>query len=205
MTAWRSPLRRFGESYNVILALGCIFRRTPSGPPTAANSSPGTSPARLADRLGDKLFVEHRYTKSLSESILLDALFRLTPKVWLFADYERNIHTGEEIGSGVGIFYQSQCWSLELMYEKEEDDQSIHFVVSLHGLGDIGSGTRGSPHPFRRRGGLVLNMIVVKTPLRISFVGGGLRYQGLLSKNRRKRHLYGHRQIRLRHRQGTFR
>ena len=100
--------------------------------------------ARLADRRGDKLFIEHRYTKSLSESILLDALFRLTPKIWLFADFERNIHTGEEIGSGVGIFYQSQCWSLELMYEKEEDDQSIHFVVSLHGLGDIGSGSRGS-------------------------------------------------------------
>ena len=95
---------------------------------------------RLANKRGDRLFVEHRYAKSLSESILIDTLVRLTPKVWVFADYERNIHTGKELGSGVGVLYQSQCWSLQVQYEKEDDDQSIQFVITLHGLGDIGSG-----------------------------------------------------------------
>jgi LPS-assembly protein len=99
---------------------------------------------RLADKRGDRLFIEHRYTKSLNESILIDALVRLTPKVWLFADYERNVQTGDEIGSGMGILYQSQCWSIEVQYEKEDDDQAILFVVTLHGLGDIGSGRRHS-------------------------------------------------------------
>ncbi len=100
--------------------------------------------ARLADARGDKLFIEHRYTKDFSESILIDAMVPVTPNVWLFADYERNIATDDEIGSGVGVLYQSQCWSIEIQYEKEEDDQAILFVVTLHGLGDIGSGHRRS-------------------------------------------------------------
>ncbi|MBW2367258.1 MAG: LPS-assembly protein LptD [Deltaproteobacteria bacterium] len=94
--------------------------------------------ARFADRRGDRLFVEHRYTQDTSESVYLDGIIHLTPNLWLLADYERNIKNDEDIAKGVGLLYQSQCWSFELAYESEDDDASVSFMINLFGLGNMG-------------------------------------------------------------------
>ncbi len=96
----------------------------------------------FSDSRGDSLYVQHRYGKSLRESIYADVLLNLTQRVWIFSDYERNIKDGLDISSSIGVLYRSQCWSFEVQYEKEDENDSFGFLITLHGLGDVGGSSR---------------------------------------------------------------
>ncbi len=105
---------------------------------------------RFADARGDRLFVEHRYTRDRIESVYADALVRLTDRVWLFSDYERNIREDTDLRTGFGGLFQAQCWSVELAYEEEEGDRSFRFLITLFGLGDMGGDGRRMPTTVTR-------------------------------------------------------
>jgi LPS-assembly protein len=96
----------------------------------------------LKDHRGDELFIERRYAKGELETIYTDVLFRATSWLWLYADFERNLLTSKDLGKGIGASYQAQCWSFDVRYAKEEDNDQVAFTISLYGLGELGSGAR---------------------------------------------------------------
>ena len=96
--------------------------------------------ASLKDRRGDRLFVEYRYTRDVNESVLVDALVKITDAVSITGEFEENLRDDQNLISGVGLLFTSQCWSLDVKYLEEGDDQSISFMVRLLGLGAVGTG-----------------------------------------------------------------
>ncbi|MBU2521251.1 MAG: LPS assembly protein LptD [Proteobacteria bacterium] len=98
----------------------------------------------LSDDRGDRLFVEHRYAFDSSESIYYNINLKVLDSLEVFGEYERNMYDGRDIRSVIGFLYESQCWSIRCFYEDEkESDRSYGFIVSLHGLGEIGTDLLG--------------------------------------------------------------
>ena len=96
----------------------------------------------ISDIRGDRLFVEYRYETHDSESVYTNLLVNLTDRLKAYTDYEQNILDSRRIQSGLGMRYQSQCWSVDLRYIDEVDDRKYVFLVNLSGLGGFGSGSR---------------------------------------------------------------
>ena len=92
----------------------------------------------IIDRRGDSAFVEHRFKNESRESIYTNLLLHLSDRISAYADYERNLHDGERIKLGLGLFYQSQCWSIDLQFTDEVGDRKYAFKVNLFGLGGFG-------------------------------------------------------------------
>jgi LPS-assembly protein len=99
--------------------------------------------AVISDLRGDRIFVEYRYETHDNESVYTDLLVSLTESLKAYTSYEQNIMDSQMIQSGVGMRYQSQCWSVEFRYLNEEDDQKYIFLINLSGLGGFGTGSRG--------------------------------------------------------------
>lgn len=96
----------------------------------------------ISDIRGDRLFVEYRYETHDSESVYTNLMVNLTDRLKTYMDYEQNILDSRRIQSGLGMRYQSQCWSVDLRYIDEVDDRKYVFLVNLSGLGGFGSGSR---------------------------------------------------------------
>ena len=95
---------------------------------------------RLRDSRGDQLSAEYRYTRDSRESIIVDALVAVTDAIALTGEFEENLADEQNLKTGVGILYKSQCWSLDVRYTEEVDDKSVSFMVRLHSLGALGTG-----------------------------------------------------------------
>jgi LPS-assembly protein len=93
----------------------------------------------LWDPRGDKLYVSHRYQMDTSESVYTDLHLKISDSLSAVAEYERDIFNGNELKIGLGLLYETQCWSLYTKYLKEEDDQQIGFMIQLYGIGGFGS------------------------------------------------------------------
>ena len=93
----------------------------------------------LWDPRGDKLFVSHRYKIDASESVYTDLHLKISDSLSVVAEYERDIFNGNNLKSGLGFLYETQCWSLYTKYLKEGDDQKIGFMIELRGIGGVGS------------------------------------------------------------------
>ena len=93
----------------------------------------------LHDTRGDVFFAEHRYTKDENESLYMRMNVQMTDALSVYADYEKDMDADEELRQGLGGWYRTQCWSLNLRYAKEQDERSYGFMVNLNGLGGLGS------------------------------------------------------------------
>ncbi len=99
----------------------------------------------ISDKRGDKLSVEHRYKRDsitwskTIESVYTDFLLKISDRLSAYTDYEYNILEEKEIKFGLGLLYQSQCWSIELSFTDEEDDRRYALMVNLYGLGGFGT------------------------------------------------------------------
>jgi len=93
----------------------------------------------LWDPRGDKLYVSHRYQMDTSESVYTDLHLKISDSLSAVAEYERDIFNGNNLKIGLGLLYETQCWSLYTKYLKEEDDQKIGFMIQLYGIGGFGS------------------------------------------------------------------
>jgi len=93
----------------------------------------------LWDPRGDKLFVSHRYKIDASESVYTDFHLKISDSLSVVAEYERDIFNGNNLKSGLGFLYETQCWSFYTKYLKEGDDQKIGFMIELRGIGGVGS------------------------------------------------------------------
>ncbi|WP_207678550.1 LPS-assembly protein LptD [Desulfonema magnum] len=93
----------------------------------------------LWDERGDRLSVAHRYTQDAHESVYADIMVKLSDSISAYADYERNIYDRKELRNCLGILYNAQCWSAELRHTNETDEHKYAFMITLYGLGEIGS------------------------------------------------------------------
>jgi len=96
----------------------------------------------VSDTRGDRLFVEYRNEKNDSESAYTNLLVTLSDRLRAYMDYEQNLQNSTRIQSGIGLRYQSQCWSVDIRYIDEVDDRLYVFLINLTGLGGFGSGSR---------------------------------------------------------------
>ncbi len=99
---------------------------------------------RFSDKRGDRFVLQHRYSTSLDESILAASTLKLTDRIWLFSEYERNLTDDRTVSGSLDVVYRAQCWSIEARYQREAGDTSFAFVLTLHGLGDMGGHGRHS-------------------------------------------------------------
>jgi LPS-assembly protein len=97
----------------------------------------------VADKRGDRIFLEHRFAKDLRETFYGDAIIKLHERIAMFAEYERNIKDGNTLLYGVGLLYMASCWSLDIGYTDEEGDKKYALMVNLYGLGGVGSAYAG--------------------------------------------------------------
>ena len=92
----------------------------------------------IKDTRGDKLFVGYRYQRDINESIYTNLFLKVSGGLSVFADYERNISDDKDIRSGMGFLYETQCWSFNFHYIKEEYENKFEFMINLAGIGDFG-------------------------------------------------------------------
>ncbi len=90
-----------------------------------------------------RLYTEYRYERDQNESIFVDLRVNLTSKVDVYSLYERNILEENDIGTGLGMVYKSQCWSVDLSYITTANDRRYTFAVNLMGLGGMGTDVSG--------------------------------------------------------------
>ncbi|MBR9986552.1 MAG: LPS-assembly protein LptD, partial [Desulfosarcina sp.] len=94
--------------------------------------------AAFVDRRGDRLWVEHRYEKSVNESIRGTLSVKLTDRLTARGEYERNLLDETDIIKGAGFLYTAQCWSVDFFYAMEGEDNKFSFFINLMGIGGFG-------------------------------------------------------------------
>ena len=102
--------------------------------------------ATLSDTRGDRLSVEHRYTRELPyidqeglESVYAKALVAMTETLSATAEYEKDLYEDKEILSSIGLLYKAQCWSFRLTFTRDTEEEKYDFMIGLRGLGEIES------------------------------------------------------------------
>ncbi len=94
---------------------------------------------KLWDSRKDHIFIEHRFKKDISESLLVNMTLRITNQFTMRCDYERNLFENKDIRSGIGVTYKKQCWALDLDYNVDNEEQRYSFMIHLTGLGGVGN------------------------------------------------------------------
>ncbi|MDL2329581.1 LPS assembly protein LptD [Desulfosarcina sp. OttesenSCG-928-A07] len=92
----------------------------------------------LNNNRGDQLWLEHRYTTDINESIRATLALMVTDRLMLQGEYERDLMEDKDIVWGIGFIYQAQCWALDVLLTKEDDDLSISAMVNLMGISEMG-------------------------------------------------------------------
>jgi len=94
--------------------------------------------ATLWDMRGDKLSVDHRYQRDISETVYTTLGLKISDRLSMRGEYERNIFDSKDLKYGFGFLYETQCWSFDFNLTKEEDDLSFIVMIKLYGIGEIG-------------------------------------------------------------------
>ncbi len=98
----------------------------------------------ISDKRGDSFFLEYRYNRNFLdynetiESIYSNVLLNIWENLSLYAEIERDIRNNEDIESGVGFLYTSQCWAVNFGFSNDDGDMEYAFMVELYGLGGFG-------------------------------------------------------------------
>ena len=94
------------------------------------------------DRYGS-LYTEYRFERYQKESLYANLKVNLTPRIGAYGHYERNIREERDIGTGLGVIYKSQCWSVDVSYLTTHNDRRYTFLINLMGLGGLGTDVQG--------------------------------------------------------------
>ncbi|MCK5784256.1 MAG: LPS assembly protein LptD, partial [Desulfobacterales bacterium] len=106
---------------------------------------------KLTNKRKDELSVEYRHQNSEDEddadddedekphSLYMNGLINLGDRLALFSEYEHNFEDGDDLTVAAGFRYRSGCWSFECKYSDESGDRKYAFMVTLNGLGNIGT------------------------------------------------------------------
>ncbi|GAB6096189.1 LPS assembly protein LptD [Desulfatiferula olefinivorans] len=107
----------------------------------------GNLTASIHDRRGDRLSVEHRYTRDDVTAAVDDGVkylrtfahVVLTDQLAVYGENERNLLDREDLKSSAGVIYTSQCWGVTFDYTHEPGDKRYTMTFNLSGLGEFGS------------------------------------------------------------------
>lgn len=94
----------------------------------------------LSDHRGNALYVAYRYDRDTAESIYTRGALALNRSLRLYADHEHNYVRHLDIETSVGCIYTAQCWSFEVRFTDEPDDDRLSFMIRLNGLSDMETG-----------------------------------------------------------------
>jgi len=109
--------------------------------------------AGFEDDRGDTLTVDYNYRKAgliswqdypdffetiPQETIAASTVVKLTERIFVDAQYERNIEEDKTTRTLIGVLFRQQCWSVKAGYESDEGDSQFAITILLHGLGEFG-------------------------------------------------------------------
>jgi LPS-assembly protein len=94
--------------------------------------------AAIADRRGDRLWIQHSYQTDENESIHGTLSVKLTDRLTARGEYERNLLAEKDLLKGAGFLYTAQCWSVDFFYAMEGEDNKFLFSINLMGIGGFG-------------------------------------------------------------------
>lgn len=94
---------------------------------------------RLSNNRGDSLLCEYRYTIDYSESFYANFYINLTERFSLYLENEQNLRDQEDIKTGLGFMYVSQCWAVHFGFADDDGDLQYALRFDLYGLGGIGT------------------------------------------------------------------
>ncbi|MBW2180743.1 MAG: LPS assembly protein LptD [Deltaproteobacteria bacterium] len=95
----------------------------------------------IEDKRNDELYVEYRYDRDNIESFYTELTLRITDALSVYNEYERNILDNRSVQLSFGVLYEAQCWSLDIGFTREEDNNKVAALVNLYGLGGFGKST----------------------------------------------------------------
>ncbi len=93
----------------------------------------------LFDHRGDALYVAYRYDRDTAESIYARGALTLGRHLKLYADSEHNLFNHLDIETSVGCLYTADCWSFDVRFTDEPDDDTLSFMIRLSGFSDMES------------------------------------------------------------------
>ena len=93
----------------------------------------------IQDNRGDSLRTEYRYSTSLSESLYSRLTVSLTDELTAFCSIEQNLKEKKTVETQAGLSLQKSCWTFNLYFSQSPDEQSITFLINLHGIGEFGT------------------------------------------------------------------
>ena len=102
---------------------------------------------KFANGRKDKLSVEYRHQdedvdddeNEKTHSLYINGLINIGDRWALFSEYEHSFEDNDDLTVAAGFRYRASCWALECKYSDESGDQKYAFMVTLNGLGDIGT------------------------------------------------------------------
>lgn len=94
--------------------------------------------AVVKDHREDRLTIEHRYERDENESVYGTVAVKLTGRLSVTGEYERDLLAEKDILKGVGFLYAAQCWAFDFRYTNEDGDHSFAFRLNLMGIGGFG-------------------------------------------------------------------
>jgi LPS-assembly protein len=89
----------------------------------------------LQNHRSDRLDLSYRFTEGALETFGARSTVNLYRGFSVFGNLEHNLRNNENIETGGGFDYDTQCWSFELEYTYKEDDKKVEFFINLKGLG----------------------------------------------------------------------
>jgi len=94
----------------------------------------------LSDNRGDHFRIEHRYTRidDIFHSIDVKLDVILTSSLSARARSVYDLEKEKNIDTGLGLLYKAGCWSIDVLYLKEEENRKYEFIINLFGLGQAG-------------------------------------------------------------------
>jgi len=94
----------------------------------------------LKDNRGDELRTEYRYsTDDELESLYSRININLTDELSAYCSIEQNLEEEKRVETRAGLSLKRSCWTFNLYFSESEDEQSITFLINLHGIGGFGT------------------------------------------------------------------
>jgi LPS-assembly protein len=97
----------------------------------------------LKDKRKDALALEYRFNRDTPlESLYSEIDIALTKKLTAYYALEKNLKDEKTVQTQTGFIFTKECWTLDFAVTETSNDLSIGFLFTLHGLGELGTGSK---------------------------------------------------------------
>jgi len=97
----------------------------------------------LKDKRKDALALEYRFNRDTPlESLYSEIDIALTKKLTAYYAFEKNLEDKKTVQTQTGFIFTKECWTLDFAVTETSNDLSIGFLFTLHGLGELGTGSK---------------------------------------------------------------